>query len=205
MKKYIKNLLIIFCVVFSTGLKAQNSYFTIGSSENTVIQVQGQPSSIMRTGNYSTFMFGTSSVSFTNKIVDGYNNTGNLKIKVGSSSNNNSSTRKKTIHKNTKIAKKVNNEVKWIYFTFIPKTNDLFRENEYSKIYSISNYSYEMQNNLEFCLQKEYKEMSGNGVLLLPHIYDSRDILMYKWNDEKGRLTSIPMCNYLMQYGVTEH
>lgn len=140
-----KNLLLIFCLVFSSGLKSQNNYFTIGSTENKVLQVQGQPSSITRMGNYSTFIYGSSSVSFTNKLVDGYNNTGNLKIKV-SSSVNNTSNKKKPINKSTK-------KVKWIYFTFITNSNsgydfDRFSGNltprafEYSKIFSISSYTY---------------------------------------------------------------
>ena len=41
-----KNLL-IFWLIFSSVVKAQNSYFTIGSSEDKVLQVQGQPSSIV--------------------------------------------------------------------------------------------------------------------------------------------------------------
>ncbi len=211
-----KNLLLFFLVVFSTGLKAQNSYFTIGSSENTVLKVQGQPSSIMRTGDYSTFMYGSSSVSFTNKLVDGYSNRGNLKIRVGSSANNTSATKKKKTNKTAKTSKKVNTEVKWIYFTFMTTSNsgpdvDFFSGKliphafEYSKIYSISGYTYEMQKNLEFCLTKNYKEFYGESVSLIPHIYDDRDLALQMWNDEKGRMSGVSSCYYLMQYGVTEH
>ena len=211
-----KNLLLIFLVVFSTSLKAQNSYFTIGSSEDKVLQVQGQPSSIMRTGNYSTFMYGSSSVSFTNKKVDGYSNRGNLKIRVGSNANNTSATKKKTAKKPTKTAKKVNNEVKWIYFTFLSSSTRYdfsdnvsgmprIKENEYSKLYSISSYTYEMQKNLEFCLTKNYKEFYGDSVTLIPHIYDDRDLALMMWNNEKGGMARVSSCYYLMQYGVTEH
>lgn len=193
-----KNLLLVFWVIFGTGLKAQNSYFTIGSSEDKVIQVQGQPSSIMRTGNYSTFMYGSSSVSFTNKLVDGYSNRGNLKIRVGSTSNT-TPVKKKSVKKPTKTSKIVNNEVKWIYFTFMTTSYsgpdvDFFsgklipHEFEYSKIYSISGYTYEMQKNLEFCLTKNYKEFYGESVTLIPHVYDDRDLALLMWNDEKGKI-----------------
>ena len=205
-----KNLLLILWVVFGAGLKAQNSYFTIGSSENTVLQVQGQPSSIMRTGNYSTFMYGSSSVSFTNKLVDGYSNRGNLKIRVGSNANNASATKKKIVRQPIKTAKKVNNEVKWIYFTFMTASNsgpdvDFFSGKliphafDYSKIYSISGYTYEMQKNLEFCLTKNYKEFYGESVTLIPHIYDGRDLALLMWNNEKGRMSRVSSCYY------TEH
>jgi hypothetical protein len=210
-----KNLL-IFWLIFSTVVKAQNSYFTIGSSEDKVLQVQGQPSSIMRTGIYSTFMYGSSSVSFTNNLVDGYSNRGNLKIKVVSSVKNNNSTKKKTAYKSAKTSKKVNTEVKWIYFTFMTTSYsgpdvDFFsgklipHEFEYSKIYSISGYTYEMQKNLEFCLTKNYKESNGESVSLIPHVFDDRDLALRMWNAEKGRMSRISSCYYLMQYGVTEH
>lgn len=211
-----KNLLLIFLVVFSTSLKAQNSYFTIGSSEDKVLQVQGQPSSIMRTGIYSTFMYGSSSVSFTNKKVDGYSNRGNLKIRVVSNANNTSAAKKKTGKKPTKPAKKVNNEVRWIYFTFLSSSTNYdfsdnisgmprIKEKEYSKLYSISSYTYEMQKNLEFCLTKNYKEFYGDSVTLIPHIYDDRDLALMMWNNEKGDMARVSSCYYLMQYGVTEH
>ncbi len=214
-----KILIILFLIALNSELIAQTnnlSYFTIGSSENKVIQVQGQPSSIMRTGNYSTFMYGSSSVSFTNKLVDGYSNRGNLKIRVGSSANNNSSAKKKTVYKASKISKNNNIEVKWIYFTFMTNSYsgpdvDFFSGKiiphsfEYSKIYSISGYTYEMQKNLEFCLTKNYKEFYGESVTLIPHIYDDRDLALQMWNDEKGRMSRVSSCYYLMQYGVTEH
>jgi len=116
------------------------------------------------------------------------------------------------IHKKADTKKK---ESKWIYYTFISTSNPSYeidrfsgelmpRKNEYSKIYSISNYTNELQKDLEFCLKKNYKEWTGNSVMLIPHIYDDRELALMKWNDEKGRLSTVSVCYYLMQYGVME-
>ena len=54
------------------------TYFTIGSTKNEVLAVQGQPDTMMRT----MWWYGSSFVSFENDKVRGYSNKGNLKIKV---------------------------------------------------------------------------------------------------------------------------
>ncbi|MGZ3849426.1 MAG: hypothetical protein ACXVMS_02855 [Flavisolibacter sp.] len=57
-------------------------YFTIGSTVEEVLEVQGEPTSIMfGSDNYKIFSFGLSSVTFSNGIVEGYSNNGDLKIK----------------------------------------------------------------------------------------------------------------------------
>lgn len=215
MKKYTINIQFIFLIFFSISLKAQNSYFTLGSSENTVIRVQGQPNSITRVGNFSSFIYGNSSVTFANKLVEGYVNKGNLKIIVGMDEINNISAPKKTINNSKKNVKKVNKEIKWIYFTLLSSSIHLdlsdisgklnIKENEYSKLYSIQGYTNERQKNLEFCLIKNYKEFYGDNIKLIPHIYDDRDLALQMWNNERGDITRVSSCFYLNQYGVTEH
>jgi hypothetical protein len=207
--------IIIFLLCFSLNAQTSNSnYFTIGSTKNKVLQIQGEPTSVSKTGLYSSFSYGSSSISFTNGLVDGYYNAGNLKVKMTNGIKKNSNTvliKKKT---NNAAKTKFNNQVRYIYFTFLETTSnasevDFFgnivpRENEYSKMYSISGYTYELEQNLEFCLTKEYKETKGRSAILIPNSFDNRQLMLQKWNDEKGRLFNLPMCYYLTQYGVME-
>lgn len=60
-------------------------YFTIGSTEDEVIEVMGDPTNIIDFGSVGMkqFSFGYSTVSFKNGKVDGYNNfEKNLKVKM---------------------------------------------------------------------------------------------------------------------------
>lgn len=60
-------------------------YFTIGSTEDEVLEVMGDPTNIIDFGSVGMkqFSYGFSTVSFKNGKVDGYNNFGkNLKVKV---------------------------------------------------------------------------------------------------------------------------
>jgi hypothetical protein len=60
-------------------------YFTIGSTEDEVLEVMGDPTNIIDFGSIGMkqFSYGISTVSFKNGKVDGYSNFGkNLKVKV---------------------------------------------------------------------------------------------------------------------------
>lgn len=58
-------------------------YFTIGSTEEEVLQVMGDPESYQNLGPGKMFQYGMSSVLFVNGKVESYNNLdGNLKVKV---------------------------------------------------------------------------------------------------------------------------
>ncbi len=60
-------------------------YFTIGSSEDDVLEVMGDPTNIINFESIEMkeFSYGMSSVSFKNGKVEGYNNfEKNLKVKV---------------------------------------------------------------------------------------------------------------------------
>lgn len=208
--------IIIFCLCFNLSAQTSNSnYFTIGSTQNKVLQVQGEPSSVTNTGTYTIFSFGSSTVSFKNGIVDGYNNAGNLKVKM-ISSDKVVSTIKKTNKPTLNKTKQVNNQEKWIYFIYLPTDNSndingnsslsyLFKR-EYSKLYSISNYTAEKQKNLEFCLTNSYKKSTGNGLLLLAKVFDDRDLALMSWNIEKGTMIKYSPCDYRRGYdGVVEY
>lgn len=201
---------ITFFFFITLSIFGQNSTtYSIGSSENTVLNIQGQPTSISRIGNIATFFYGSSYVSFTNNKLDGYHNNGNLKIRI-----NTSTPSKPKVRKSDKSnTEKFNNEVRWVYFTFItdtpsfstnPYTNKLEIKNDYSKLFSISGYTNEMLKNLEFCIQKEYKEFTGKSVIVESHVYLDRDSAMIFWNLEKGYMKSFS-CWYLQQYGVMQH
>jgi len=66
------------------GSSASAGYFTIGSNENEVLAVMGDPTSISDYGNGDkTFTYGLSTVAFENGRVKSYHNFGkNLKIRV---------------------------------------------------------------------------------------------------------------------------
>lgn len=59
-------------------------YFTIGSTEDEVIEVMGDPSSLFNIGmGMKQFMYGLSSVSFQDGKVESYSNASkNLKVKM---------------------------------------------------------------------------------------------------------------------------
>lgn len=203
-------------------LSSSLDYFTIGSTEDEVLTVQGQPTSIEKIVDSKIFFYGGSSVTFNKGIVESYRDDGNLKIKVGTNSkkiktsdnndndlSSNNNFEGSTIEKNDK---KESKEVKYIYFTFMttdvqididPITNKLKnKEDDYSEIYSISGYTYQKQQALEFCLTKNYKEWTGKQVFLTAHSYDDRQLALMNWNNEKGSLYNHAMCSELMQIGI---
>jgi hypothetical protein len=206
-----------------TDLFIALDYFAIGSTEEEVLAIQGQPTSIQELANSKTFFYGNSIVSFKNGIVESYYDNGNLKIKVGtkiknskkSNINNGGRSSSNNLNENSttdKKAKKENEEVKYIYFTFMttdlqidkdPITGELkSMDHDYSEIFSISRFTYEKQQSLEFCLTKNYKEWTGKQVLLIAHVYDDRQLALMIWNNEKGRLYNHIMCSELNQFGI---
>ena len=59
------------------------SYFTIGSTEDEVLEVMGDPASLDKIGPFKTYNYGLSYIRFKDGRVESYGNTdGNLKIKV---------------------------------------------------------------------------------------------------------------------------
>ena len=63
--------------------KISNEFFKIGSTEDEVLQVMGDPSSLDNVGPFKIFHYESSSVKFENGRVRDYDNfDGNLKVKV---------------------------------------------------------------------------------------------------------------------------
>jgi outer membrane protein assembly factor BamE (lipoprotein component of BamABCDE complex) len=58
------------------------TFFTIGSSKDEVLNIQGTPSSISEYGNTSNWYYGSSRIEFINNKVKEFSNTGKLKIKL---------------------------------------------------------------------------------------------------------------------------
>ncbi len=58
-------------------------YFTIGSTEDKVLEVMGDPESLNKIGPFKTYNYGLSYIRFKDGRVESYDNAdGNLKIKV---------------------------------------------------------------------------------------------------------------------------
>ncbi|MBS1734091.1 MAG: hypothetical protein JST02_12415 [Bacteroidetes bacterium] len=69
---------------FKQKTQKLKDYFTIGSTEDEVLEVMGDPTTYVDMGSAGKrFMYGISSVVFENGKVESYNNLdGNLKVKV---------------------------------------------------------------------------------------------------------------------------
>jgi hypothetical protein len=192
--------------------KIKTNKFTIGSTEEEVLAIQGQPTSIEKITNYTLFFYNGSRITFINGKVDSYYNAGNLKISVGVKASQ--SNTQPTPSGQSSKEKKERTETKYIYFTFLttnleitvdPFTNELkSREKDFTSIYSISNFTYNKLESLESCITIDYRRWRGEKATLIPHIFDSRRLALLKWNDEKGSLYSRPMCNHLAQFGIME-
>jgi hypothetical protein len=197
-------------------------YFTIGSTEDEVLTIQGQPTTIQKLSNFKLFFYGTSMITFSNGKVESFSNDGNLKVKViaNAQKKENNSYKKEIVDNSSEYnneikhgenGKKIKQVNKYIYFTFMntdlqidvdPISGNLkSRPRQYSQIFSISDYTYEKEEALEFCLTKNYKEWTGEKVQLLPHSYDSRNSALMDWTNEKGRLFS-SRCGELMEIGI---
>lgn len=66
----------------TTQSESSKNYFTIGSTENEVLNVMGDPTSLRNIGPYKTYYYELSSVTFQNGKVRDYDNDGNLKVRV---------------------------------------------------------------------------------------------------------------------------
>jgi hypothetical protein len=65
-----------------TQSESSKNYFTIGSTENEVLDVMGDPTSLNNIGPYKIYYYELSSVKFENGRVTDYDNDGNLKVRV---------------------------------------------------------------------------------------------------------------------------
>ncbi|UWY27861.1 hypothetical protein N4T20_19320 [Flavobacterium sp. TR2] len=105
-----------------------------------------------------------------------------------------------------------NNNVSYVYYTFLEMGNSVSKKDffgdiippEYSKMYSISNYTNELEKSLQFCLIKNYKEMNGKIVVLIPHLFFDRHSLLQSWQKEKGNVFNSYKCSNLSEFGINE-
>ncbi|WP_294963582.1 hypothetical protein [uncultured Flavobacterium sp.] len=108
--------------------------------------------------------------------------------------------------------KKSNNNVSYVYYTFLEIGNSVPKKDifgdviqpEYSKMYSISNCTDELEKSLQFCLIKNYKEINGKNVVLIPHLFFDRHSLLQSWQKEKGNVFNSYKCSYLSEFGINE-
>jgi outer membrane protein assembly factor BamE (lipoprotein component of BamABCDE complex) len=63
-------------------IKTDGTFFTIGSSKDDVLNIQGTPSSISEYGNTSNWYYGSSRIEFINNKVKEFSNIGKLNIKM---------------------------------------------------------------------------------------------------------------------------
>jgi hypothetical protein len=156
-------------------------YFTIGSTETEVLDIQGDPSSINDLGGSSKlFMYGSSMITFRNGQVVSYSNLdNNLKIRIGSKtkSENSSDTQSEATKGNTK----------YVYFyCFI---QDLNLEIYYSKIYKITDFNEDRLFKIKNCLVEQirfFKQQSGK-IDLFEYTFDSFTKASEQWNGQTGK------------------
>jgi hypothetical protein len=174
----------------------ESPFYKIGSTENEVLTIQGQPTSIIDLPPNKAFYYGSSYVSFRNGIVESFSNSGgNLRIKIVPSGSDNS---KDQSHQTEQASGKTNNITKYVYFYFF--TDDVW-QNYYSKIYEISGYTFNKEESLQFCLATAFKEWTGKKVTMGPRSFDDRQSAFASWNDEKGNIFQ-DACGSLMQLGI---
>ena len=66
-----------------SGPAPDSNFFTLGSTEDDVLSIQGTPTQITGSGKYKTFHYNYSDVSFVDGLVSSYDNRShNLKIRV---------------------------------------------------------------------------------------------------------------------------
>ncbi|MDD5149337.1 MAG: hypothetical protein PHC28_02500 [Flavobacterium sp.] len=180
-----KNVLFFICaILISLTVNAQkktSSYYSLGSTEDEVLKIQGQPTSISKIGNSTTYFYSYSYVSFENGKVESYNNSAhNLKIKI-----------KPQSPKPKKIGK-------FVYFQFLNGHTEFDNfsgkfiriENEISDIYSIPNYTTDKQSEIEFCISKSYKEWTGENVILIPVVSGDKNTIITLWKTEQGKVST---------------
>lgn len=162
-----------------------NNYFTIGSTEDEVIQVMGDPTSVHKFESLKEkmFFYGTSIVTFRNGKVKEYSNNGNnLRVKYKSTNENQSDENIST------TTKKQTSNTKYIYFSCLLEE---FREYQsyYSQIYSVTNFTDDKALEIQNCLVEQIKFFTHteDKVVLIKHEFNSLSAASAKWNDETGK------------------
>lgn len=171
---------------------ALQEYYTIGSTEREVLNIQGEPNSITDFGGGNKlYFYGASSISFKDGILKSYSNDGGLKIRVGISENN---------------IKPVESITKYVYFIFEvaqvgteidPITNKMkVKEFEkgVSEVYQIKDYDSRKMTLLQLCIEKDYEEALGLSVISSEKVYDTKDDALRDLRNENGILFTQTKC-----------
>jgi len=157
--------------------------YSLGSTENEVLKIQGQPTSISVIGNSTTYFYSYSSVSFENGIVVSYDNSArNLKIRIKPQT-------QKT------IAKKIG---KYVYFKIPPcpmeydriKEEFISKEREISAVYYIPEFTEGKLIEIDHCITEDYKKWYEKNTFLLPVIMDDKNLILTLWKAEPGKLSN---------------
>lgn len=175
-----KSIVLIICFVLSTmsvtAQKKKKVYYSLGATEEQVLRIQGQPTSMSTTGSFTTYHYGYSYLSFTDGYLTSYDNSNrNLRIKI-----------KPTYQQN----KTVKSSGVTMYAYFIYLTDNLYGPSPISELFTINNYTYKMLDSFEFCLTKEYKQNYGGNATVIQVLKSNRSEILNKWNEEKGSITN---------------
>ena len=160
-----------------------SNYFTIGSTEEDVLNVQGKPTSINDASFFKMYSYGGSNVTFENGVVKSYYNNGNLKIKVAIDNSNSNLPKEKEV-------------VKYVYYTFqIAKvSSDTAYIDGYSSIFQINEYNIRKVMLLLLCLEDAFEKETGLPVITSEHVFDDKEAALIHWNRERGNLFEESTC-----------
>jgi hypothetical protein len=155
-------------------------YFTIGSTEYEVLNIQGEPTAIHNLTFSKIYDYGSSTVTFTNGQVESFSNTGNLKIKVNPYGDNHSLEEPQKSEKTT--------------FVYCVATE--FEDNSitgpsskdyYSKIFKISNYNDDTEARLKECFLEELRKYTLHQPPLIQIAkFDTRTKAVKSWQLFQG-------------------
>lgn len=183
----LKSIVLIICFVLSslcvTAQKKKKVFYSLGATEEQVLRVQGQPTSMNTIGSFTTYHYGYSYLSFTDGYLTSYDNSNkNLRIKIIPTSQNQK--------------KKGSGVTKYVYFIFSDGT--FYGDSPITELFTIENYTYENFAAFEFCITKEYKKESGENATVLSVLKSDRSAILQKWNEEKGRISN---ASFFCMYG----
>lgn len=166
-------------------------FFYIGSTEEEVLKVQGQPTSILGGGSRKTYMYGRDNITFDNGKVTSYMNLdGSLKIKVKSVSNSSSVNKNNALPVKPKLTK-------YVYYTcYIKEFGEMTKY--ISKIYTIEDYTDEKMFKIGDCLTEQIRffKQTRDKITMLPDWFDSYSAASIKWNNASGgQMPGQEFCN----------
>lgn len=162
-----------------------NTYFTIGSTEDDVIQIMGDPTSVRRFEyvHEKLFFYGSSIVTFKNgKVTEYSNNENNLRVKYKS---NNEIQGDEFISTPTK---KESSYTKYIYFScMLQEFQEL--QSYYSQIYTVANFTDDKALKIKNCLvdQLKFFTQTEEKVFLIKKEFNTLSDASIFWNNETGK------------------